>query len=141
MCRAHATVRELLANLMQGIRETVIADLEAGLEDFSRGTPQHANIVFIVLEPYYKALETARRIAELARELGIARVVGVANKVRSIDDEAAIRQFARAHRLELSAVIPHDESILEADRRGKSPLDFAPEAAAVRAIQELVSSL
>lgn len=141
MCRAHATVRELMANLMERVRENAVADLEAGLEVFSRGTPRHAETVLIVLEPYYKSLETGRRIAELARELGVARILGVANKVRSKEDEMAIRLFAQAHGLDLAAVVPQDESVLEADRRGQSPLDLAPEGDAVRAIQELVHSL
>lgn len=141
MCRAHATVRELMASLMAGVREIAVADLEAGLEDFSRGTPRHADTVLVMLEPYYRALETGRRIAELARELGVKRVLGVANKVRSKEDEMAIRQFVRAHDLTLAAVIPQDESVLDADRHGKSPLDLAREGAAVRAVQELVHSL
>lgn len=141
MCRAHATVRELMAKLVEEVTELTVTDLEAGLEDFSRGTPRHADTVLLVLEPYYKSLETGRRIAELARELKVPRVLGVANKVRSKDDEEEIRQFAQNHQLALAAVVSHDEAVLEAERLGRSPMDVAPEAAAVRAIRELASSL
>lgn len=141
MCRAHATVRELMANLMERVRENTVADLEAGLEVFSRGTPRHADTLLVVLEPYFKSLETGRRIAELARELGVQRVLGVANKVRTQDEEAAIRQFAQAHQLDLAAVVPHDEAVLEADRHGQSPMDLMPDAPAVRAIHELARCL
>lgn len=141
MCRAHATVRELLGKLVEEVPETTVADLEAGLEDFSRGTPHHADTLLVVLEPYYKSLETGRRIAELGRELKLPRILGVANKVRSSEDESAIRQFAQTHQLELAAVVPHDEAILEADRQGRSPVEIAPETAAVRAVRELAYSL
>ncbi len=100
MCRAHATVHELMAKLTEEVKELTVRDLEAGLENFSRGTPRHADTLLVVLEPYYKSLETGRRIVELARELKLTRVLGVANKVRSRDDEAAIRQFAPSRQLE-----------------------------------------
>ena len=141
MCRSHATVRELMAQLVEQVTQLTVTDLEAGLENFSRGTPRHADTLLVVLEPYYKSLETGRRILELALELGIPRVLGVANKVRSKDDEMAIRQFAQAHKIDLGAVVPQDEAVLEADRQGRSPVDLFPDAAAVRAISELASSL
>ncbi len=141
MCRSHATVRELMGKLVEEITKLTVADLEAGLEDLSRGTPRHSDTLLVVLEPYYKSLETGRRIVDLARELGVPRVLGVANKVRSKEDEMAIRQFAQGHQFELAAVVPQDEAVLEADRQGGSPLDLFPEAAAVRAIQELANSL
>ena len=141
MCRSHATVRELMAKLVEEVTQLTVTDLEAGLENFSRGTPRDADTLLVVLEPYYKSLETGRRIVELARELNVPRILGVANKVRSKDDEAAIRQFAQTHQLELTAVVPHDEAVLEADRQGRSPVDLFPQAPVVRAIQELASSL
>lgn len=141
MCRSHATVRELLAALVAESTEHTVVDLEAGLENFSRGTARHADTQLIVLEPYYKSLETGRRIAELSRELGIKRILGVANKIRSSDDDAAMRQFATAHGIEVAAVIPHDEAILDADRSGRSPVDAAPNSPAVLAVSELAALL
>lgn len=141
MCRAHATVRELMGNLVEKVKQPTVTDLEAGVENLSRGTPRHADTLLVVLEPYYKALETGRRIAELARELGVPRLLAVANKVRTKDDEAAVRQYAQVHQLDLAAVVPQDEEVLEADRQGCSPLDLAPDAPAVRAIQGLAASL
>jgi|SRR5579859_4800531 len=141
MCRSHATVRELMGKLAEEVTGRTVTDLEAGLENFTRGTPRHADTLLIVLEPYYKSLETGRRIVELSRELGVPRILGVANKVRSKEDETAIRQFAESHQLELAAVVPHDEAVLEADRQGRSPMDLFPAAPVVRAIQGLAATL
>ena len=66
-----------------------VVDMEAGLEHLSRGTDRHVDTLLVVLEPYFKALETARRCAELGRELGIPRVWGVANKLRGPEALAA----------------------------------------------------
>ena len=141
MCRAHATVRELLAVLVANAEGPTVVDLEAGLENLTRATPRHAGTLLIVLEPYFKSLETGRRIRALAQELPIPRVLGVANKVRSKEEEDAIRAFAASHDIELAAVVPQDEAIAQADIAGRSPVDASPDAPAVAAIRQLAEHL
>ena len=82
MCRSHAAVRQLLGGILEEDTVTTIVDMEAGLEHLSRGTGRHVDTLVVMMEPYYRALETARRTAELGGELGIDRVVAVANKIR-----------------------------------------------------------
>lgn len=141
MCRAHATVRGLLGEIVGGAKDVAVADMEAGLEHLSRGTPRHADRVLAVLEPYYRSLETAARVVELAHELGVRNVKAVANKVRGEADRAAIATFCKARGLDLIAIVPHDDAVLEADREGHAILDRAPDCAAVRAIQALSQQL
>ena len=141
MCRAHATVRGLLGEIVSGAQDVAFADMEAGLENFSRGTPRHADVVLTVLEPYYRSLETGARVADQARELGVKRVLAVANKVRSPADAQAIESFCKSRGLELLGTVPHDDAILEADREGRALLDHAPSSPAVRAIQEIADRL
>jgi CO dehydrogenase maturation factor len=92
MCSAHAAVRHLLGGMMQAEHPLTIVDMEAGLEHLSRGTGRHVDTLLVVLEPYYKALETGRRAAELGRELGVSRVIAVANKLRDAEDTATVRE-------------------------------------------------
>ena len=141
MCRAHATVRGLLGEIVSGAQDVAVADMEAGLENFSRGTPRHADAVLTVLEPYYRSLETGARVCDLARELGVKRVHAIANKVRSPADAEAIDSFCRGRGLELLGTVPHDDAILDADRAGAALLDRAPHSPAVRAIQGLADRL
>ena len=121
-------------------RAVTILDMEAGLEHLSRGTARHVDTLVITLEPYFKALETARRCAELGREFGIGRIVGVANKTRDDEDRAAIREYAARHHLPLAGDIPFDEVIRKAEQAGRPPIDH-PDAPAVRAIAELAAVL
>ena len=114
-----------------------ILDTEASPEHLSRGTAQYADTMLTVVEPYYKSLETGRRMAVLAKDLGIERVALVANKIRDERDLAAVQEFAQANGLEIAGVIPFDEAMPGAERAGIAPLDHAPEAAAVAAIGEL----
>lgn len=141
MCRAHATVRGLLGEIVSGAQDVAFADMEAGLENFSRGTPRHADVVLTVLEPYYRSLETGARVADLARELGVKRVLAVANKVRTPADAQAIASFCKGRGVEILGTIPHDDAILEADREGKALLDSAPASAAVKAMQAIADGL
>jgi CO dehydrogenase maturation factor len=141
MCRAHATVRGVLNGIVAETGRLTIVDLEAGLEHLSRGTARHVDTMLVVAEPYYKSLETARRSFALARDLGIAAVHLLANKVRGASEETAIRDFAERHQLPLLAVVPWDEAVAEADRRGLPLIETDPGAPSLRAISEVADRL
>ncbi len=115
--------------------------MEAGLEHLKRGTLEHADTLLIVVEPYFKSLEAAGRIAELARGLGVPALFAVANKVHSSRDETAIRSYCAGRDLPIAAVIPFDEDVAEAEWRGEAVIDRAPDAAAVAAVRELARRL
>ncbi len=72
------------------------------MEHLSRGTIRHVDLVLILAEAYYRSLETAARLGELARELGIPLVYAVANKVRTDREAELIRSFCRARNLPLT---------------------------------------
>lgn len=118
-----------------------LLDMEASIEHLGRATPQGVDVLFVVVEPYYRALETASRIAPLARDLGIPRLITIANKVRDAEDSRVIREFCKAHDLELGLELPYDESVREADRQGKALIDAAPNASTVTAVRNFARSL
>jgi CO dehydrogenase maturation factor len=121
--------------------DTVVIDMEAGLEHLSRGTPRYVDTLLLVAEPYFKSMETAARSKAMAEELGISRILSVANKVRGPQDEGAMRSFLARAGLPVLAVIPADEAILEADRMGRAPLDCDASSPAVVAITKLADAL
>jgi CO dehydrogenase maturation factor len=136
-------VRHLVGAMLdadQDSRAVTILDMEAGLEHLSRGTARYVDTLVVTLEPYFKALETARRCAELGREIGIRRVVAVANKTRDEGDRIAIRDYAARHGLSLIGDIPFDEVIRKAEIAGDPPMQH-PDAPAVRAIADLTGRL
>lgn len=141
MCRSHATVRSVLAEIVGNADVPTVADMEAGLENFSRGTPRHADTLLIVMEPYFRSLETGARAVELGRDLGIPRVEALANKVRTPEDEAAIRDFCAARSIPIAGWIPFDESVLLAERAGQALLDFRPDSPVVQALRKVAESL
>ena len=137
----HATVRSVIEAAGDAVEDVCILDTEASPEHLSRGTARYADAMVAVVEPYFKSLETGRRMAALARDLGLERVVLVANKIRDDRELEAVREFAEQHGLEVAGVIPYDDAFPEAERAQQAPLDFAPGSAAVRAIGDLAKTL
>ncbi len=134
-------MRGILEHLHTSESLLTVTDMEAGLEHLKRGTLEHAEVLLIVVEPYFKSLEAAGRIAELARGLGVPALYAVANKVRSERDEAAIRDYCETRGLPVLAVVPFDADVAEAERQGVAVLDSAPEAAAVGAVRGIADGL
>src|SRR5919204_761965 len=137
----HATVRSVIEVAAGGDEEVCILDTEASPEHLSRGTARYADAMLAVVEPWYKSLETGRRMAVLAEDLGLERVALVANKIRDEQELEAVREFADQHELELAGIVPFDEALPEAERAQAAPLDFAPDAPAIRAIEQLARTV
>ena len=140
MCGGHARVRHLLHGILQEENVVTVVDMEAGLEHLSRGTDRHVDTLLVVAEPYFKALETARRCVELGRELNIPRVAAVANKFRSQDDLEAVRRYAAGHGMPIVGEVPFDEKIYVADQAGSAPA-LGDGNSAVKAIEKIADEL
>lgn len=137
LCGMHATVRTLIESASDDDADVCVLDTEASPEHLTRGTAKYAETMLTVVEPFYKSLETGRRMAALAKDLGLGRVLLVANKIRNEGELRAVQEFADRHGLEVAGVVPYDEALPEAERSEAAPLDFAPEAPAVEAIAEI----
>lgn len=140
MCSSFATVRGLLHELSEP-GWAVVVDTEASPEHLSRATTEAVELMLVVAEPYFKSLETARRYAQLGAELGIDEVAVLANKVRTREDEEAVRAFCDQHGLELFAVVPFDEGLAVADREGVAPIDRDDASPVVRALQDVAGKV
>lgn len=116
----------------------IVADLEAGIGTLTRLGESHVDAILIVVEPTPKSLEVGSRAAALAADRSVERVIVVANRVR--DDEDLATVTAALGDLNV-VVVPDDRAIVEADRRGVAPLDWAPDAPAVLALVGLAERL
>ena len=136
-------MRGLLAALPGDAQSWTVVDMEAGLEHLARseGTLRFVDHLLVVIEPYAKAIETARRTIPIAAELGIPRTSVVANKVRDDDERRAIERFCAEMGTELLAVVPYDDAVRAADRDGRAPLDESPTSPLVRAVDALAAAL
>ena len=73
-CPENILLREVLNHLMLRSREHVVVDMEAGVEHLGRGTAEGVDTMLVVVEPGWASLQTAARVAEMARDLGIRKV-------------------------------------------------------------------
>ncbi|CAN5688538.1 carbon monoxide dehydrogenase accessory protein CooC [soil metagenome] len=100
-CGSHATAREVLAALPGEDDHIVVADLEAGVNDLLWAKPGPDDMVVVVTDASRKSLEVARRIVRVSRELGVQRIMFVANKVRSDESDLIDAAFPGVEVLEI----------------------------------------
>ena len=137
LCPAHALMRALLRHLILKTNEVVILDMEAGIEHLARGTAREIDLMIAVVEPNMKAIDTAKRIKKLAMDIDVKKVVVVANKIASQEDEDYVKQALTRVGLKLIEVIPYDENVKLADMKRASLIEFAPKSPAVEAVERL----
>jgi CO dehydrogenase maturation factor len=94
----------------------VFMDCEAGLEHLGRATSRGADALLIVVEPSQSSLETAKRIQQLAADIGLSHLFVVGNKVRDAEECALIEQGMAD--LKVLACLPESLALRQASRRG-----------------------
>jgi len=139
-CPANALIRALMRHLVVERDEAVILDMEAGCEHMGRGTARHVDCMLIVADANSKSLEVANHIHELAAGAGMKNVFLVGNKIANENQRTAIENFCRKNSLTVLDFIPFDETVVEAEMRGETPLKHESSKALV-AIEKLCEKL
>ncbi len=111
-CPENALLEALLAHVLLRRDEVVIIDMEAGIEHLGRATSRAVNKMIIVVEPGKASIETAYRIRELAKDIGLENIAVTANKIRSDQDKNLITSAMPD--FEFLGFIPYDQSVIEA---------------------------
>jgi CO dehydrogenase maturation factor len=136
-CPENALLEALIAHILLRRDEVVIMDMEAGVEHLGRATARAVDSMIIVVEPGKGSTETAYRIRELARDIGLKNIGVVANKIRSEQDRdfliSAMTDF------EFLGFIPYHQSIIEAGL-GNFPLTNASPEVIIR-VQDIAARL
>jgi CO dehydrogenase maturation factor len=127
-CPENVLLKSLLREVVLRREEVVVIDMEAGIEHLGRGTAMGVDLMLVVVEAGQRSVESARRILEMCRDLGIKQSAIVANKVT--DEDPSIRDWLERElgEVPLLGLIPFDRRILQSDRRGLCVVDLeAPE--------------
>ena len=111
-CPESAFLRAILRHTILK-SEILLMDMDAGIEHLGRGTAKGVDLMLVIVEPNLKSIETARKIRELAADIGIDKVYYVINKYYI--DINIFNEF------DILAKIPFDEGIVKADIVGIPP--------------------
>lgn len=128
-CPESALLKNLMSHLVLDDEHVVILDMEAGLEHLGRSTVRSVDVLLVVVEPGRRSVETAQKIANMARSLGIANVLAVLNKVSDDAQEKELRSLLGEDGIEAAAVISHDPELVSADLAGRPTSSSAAEEA------------
>jgi CO dehydrogenase maturation factor len=116
-CPEAAFLRALLTHTILQRREVIIVDLAAGVEFMGRASVQGIDVMVVVVEPGARSIETALKIAKMARQMGIKHTAVVANK---ISDPVQIEAISsRLEDLTLLGNIDYVEALQQADLKGE----------------------
>ncbi len=130
ICPESVMLKALVTHLILGQKDHLIMDMEAGVEHLGRATATAVDLMIVVVEPGARSIKTAKRVAELAAEIGIKNIAAVVNKVRDGADTAAVTKALVP--IAVLGVLPYDSKAIDADLSGAPPypnLDDIPEEA------------
>jgi CO dehydrogenase maturation factor len=125
LCPENTLLKALVTHLLLRKNQTLVLDMEAGVEHLGRGTASAVDAFITVVEPGLRSLGTAEQIRGLAAEIGIKRVYVVGNKTRGPEDEAFIRE--RVPELSYLGSLPFSIAAVGADQRGLAVYEQAPD--------------
>ncbi len=119
--------------------QIVVADFEAGIGTLTRmGDAPIVDVILVVVEPTVKSLEVGTRAVAIANEKSLGRVIVVANRIRDDQGRATV---AEAFPDVQVVLVPDDDAVADAERKGVAPLDVAPDSPAVKVLVDLAVSL
>ncbi len=122
-CPESVLLRALVTDLVLYKNDSLVMDMEAGIEHLGRATARGVDTLLVVVEPGQRSIDCALRVRRMAAEIGLTKLLAVANKVSSQADEAFIREALGS--VELIGSIPFSLDLRNADRDGISVLDGA----------------
>lgn len=135
-CGSHMTTRQFFGTIPDEGR-IIVADLEAGMNDLVWTQPGPDDVVLVVADATAKAIEIARRSTELARTMGVERILGVANRSVGAGHAGEMAEIMGVEVL----VIPEDASVETADDLAKAAMDFDPTSPAMVAVASIADRL
>jgi CO dehydrogenase maturation factor len=139
-CAANNIIRKYTDKLSETYPYVVI-DNEAGMEHLSRRTTHKVDLLLIVSDPTVRGIRTARRIADLVKELNldIDRYALIINRVAG-EEGGELKVFAESLGLEVAGLVPQDRSVFENDLAGKAICDLPVASPAVNAAFSIFDS-
>ena len=139
--RCYCAVNKILVDILDYLKSfynIILIDMEAGLEHLSRGTDKNMDILFIVIDPSRMALGTAKRIAEILKEvhLSFKEIYVIGNKFSTNSDDF-LDNFCKQHDFKYLGSIPYDKNIERFNLEGKPLLKLPIDSEAFKKLEKI----
>jgi CO dehydrogenase maturation factor len=122
-CPESTLLKSLIRHLVLSDDETIILDMEAGVEHIGRATAQGVDALVVVTEAGTRSLETAMHIRKLAADIGLDKKMAVLlNKVRAGSDQRKLAE-ALLPGIPVIGSVPFDDRLIRCDEAGGSLFD------------------
>jgi CO dehydrogenase maturation factor len=118
MCPEGAVLKALMQHLLLQVPDDVILDMEAGLEHMGRASARGVDAMIAVVEPGMRSVQTAQRVRKLAADIGIDRIVVVANKIRQEHELDKLKEKLTDQII--IGTLPYCAELAQADLEGRS---------------------
>lgn len=136
-CMANSILAQVMERLARGYRYLIV-DNEAGMEHLSRLNLRQIHTLFVVSDPSSRGVLTAKRIADLTKNLGVkvGQKVLIVNRTPTsmpAELEKQIKNAVQDTDLILGGYIPFSQELFEYETRQISLLGLSDKAEAVMA--------
>ena len=121
ICPESTILKALMLHLVLQRDEVVLMDMEAGVEHLGRATTSAVNALVTVVNPGKRSRVAALQIRKLAEELGIKRVLVIANRVKDDEDRRMIEEGLKD--FEIIGFVPELPEVVASDRSGDRPYE------------------
>jgi CO dehydrogenase maturation factor len=137
-CAANNIIRKYTDKLSETYPYVVI-DNEAGMEHLSRRTTHKVDLLFIISDPTVRGIKTAKRIADLVKELDldVDKHALIINRV-SGGEGVELKKLAESLGLEMAGLVPQDHNIFEYDLQGRAIIELLEDSSAVKAVYAIL---
>lgn len=137
ICPESTILKALMNHLVLVRDDIVIMDMEAGVEHLGRATSSSVDALLVVVNPGARSRAAASKIRKLGQDIGIKKILILANRVQGPEDEQIIRESLSD--FEFIGFIPEQEEIVNADRAGRRA--FEDIASAPKELFDVVQKL
>lgn len=118
-----------------------VVDLQGGTVQVAAGMAGSSGIALVVVEPFAKSVLTARRMVGMGTWPAALRLVAVANKVASAEDQAYVETELGRLGLDLWSSVPRDPAVQRSERDGRPLVTLDESTPARLAVAALVDRL
>jgi CO dehydrogenase maturation factor len=125
-CPENTFIKALITDMILYKNETLVVDMEAGVEHLGRATIRGVDSLLVVVEPSNLSISVAQKILKMAVEIGFNqdRIFIVGNKILDKSDEEFIS--AAFPTLKILGFVPYSPEIRKNDRKRCSVIEGLP---------------